>query len=382
MQEDNEKPNRSSAWYNSLGGEQKNIVLKKKREQEKKRREKAKAEKLQMYANHRALAKDNETLKQDNDMLASKVIHLNQSLNLQFTCIWENGHDKGCPRYQSRGCVDVPGRARRSVPNLLFSSIIPLRQSSILHVYVGWHNGRPMSVKKDREYHTSTWMQIEVHKHEAIVFDGNLCHAGGRSDSRCPRVFATFGTSYATLEGKNYIQQCMPCKLEGDDGCGDCNMLHQIKKKTSHDVLYGVEDTVTRFDVLSLFEHGFCLVDLSSLGEFSASLREEVDSLEGGGADINLSFVNMGQNEVVNDIRKRMRLGGDVQKVLQKKLPHTLQYIKSTEDIMTSRIQGEYVSKTYSLNESTIFINGETGADCQKVHMDNALLCTCFTKQS
>jgi hypothetical protein len=47
---------------------------------------------------------------------------------------------------------------------------------------------------------------------------------------------------------------------------------------------------------------------------------------------------------------------------------------------MTSKIQGEYVGKKYRFNESTIFINGETGADCQKVHIDNALLCTCFTK--
>ena len=123
------------------------------------------------------------------------------------------------------------------------------------------------------------------------------------------------------------------------------------------------------------------MVDLSCLGEFSSSLREEVDSLKGGGKDRNLSFLNMGQNEGVNGIKKRMRLDGDVKKVMQKKLPHTLQYIKSAEYIMTSRIQGEYVGKEYKLNESTIFVNGENGADCQQVHMDNALLCTCGTKQ-
>ena len=61
-------------------------------------------------------------------------------------------------------------------------------------------------------------------------------------------------------------------------------------------------------------EHEFCWVDLSCLGEFSSSLREEVDSLKGGGKDRNLSFVNMGQNEGVNGIKKRMRLDGDVKK--------------------------------------------------------------------
>ena len=59
-------------------------------------------------------------------------------------------------------------------------------------------------------------------------------------------------------------------------------MLDKMKNETKHDVLYGIEDADTGFHVLSLFEHGFCLVDLSSLGYFSSSLMKEVDSLEGG----------------------------------------------------------------------------------------------------
>jgi hypothetical protein len=50
----------------------------------------------------------------------------------------------------------------------------------------------------------------------------------------------------------------------------------------------------------------------------------------------------MGENGVLNDNRKRMHLRGNVKKVLQTKLPHTLRYIKCVEEIMTPRIQGEY----------------------------------------
>jgi hypothetical protein len=71
-------------------------------------------------------------------------------------------------------------------------------------------------------------------------------------------------------------KQCVKCQFEGVDGYGDCQMLDKMKNETKHDVLYGIEDADTGFHVLSLFEHGFCLVDLSSLGHFSSSLMKEV----------------------------------------------------------------------------------------------------------
>ena len=108
----------------------------------------------------------------------------------------------------------------------------------------------------------------------------------------------------------------MPCDFEGVEGCKVCSRLQQIKEKTRGEVLQGIEYTSTRYKVLSLSEHGFCFVDLSSLGEFSTSLNEEVESLDNGGNDRSLNLVTMGQN--IEGKRTRNRLGGNIKRVLEK----------------------------------------------------------------
>jgi hypothetical protein len=379
MSEQIKKPTRSSTWYSNLKGKQKEEVLRKKSEREKTRRENTKKAKAERSATINSLVTDNDILKRENANLTMRVIHLNQALNVQPSFVWEYDHEPICPRYQCRGGVDIMSRSTRSVHNLILSTIIPLHEPTSLHVYVGSHNGTPIDFRKSRVYHMSTWMQVKIEKHEAIIFDGNLCHAGGRSDNRCPRIFCTFGTSYAVLEGRNYINECTKCKFEEEEGCSDCDMIEAMRNKTKYEVLHGIEDPYTRYRVLSLSQHGFCLVDLSSLGEFSLPLKEEVECLKTGGADKRIRFGSMGQNVKPNALKKRMHLLGDIKKVMEKKLPHTLQYIKTAETIIASRIEGEYVGKSYNLNEYDVFVNGEHGADCQKVHMDNALLCNCFT---
>ena len=67
----------------------------------------------------------------------------------------------------------------------------------------------------------------------------------------------------------------------------------------------GIEDTSTRYEVLSLSKHGFYLVDLLFFGEFPSSLKKEVESLESGRTHKSLNLVDMWQNIEEKKTRNR-----------------------------------------------------------------------------
>ena len=210
MSEQSNGQSKWAIWYNKLNETDKEQFLKKRRDKRKHVREKARIAKENIALLH----KEKETLKRQNDDLLRKVVTLSQTLNLHPTFSWENDHDPLCPRYKSRGIISN-GRNTRSVPRLAFSSIVPLKEGTSFHVYIGSHNGPALNLKKERMYHKNLWLPLQIQKHKAIIFDGNLCHAGGSSDKRCPRMFCTFGSSYSTLEGETYGQECLPCDFEG-----------------------------------------------------------------------------------------------------------------------------------------------------------------------
>ena len=114
-------------------------------------------------------------------------------------------------------------------------------------------------------------MQIKIEMHEAIIFYGNLCHACGRSDNRCPRIFCRFGKSYAALEGRNYINECTHVKSLGQLMSGNLDM-----NRETHRLWHPVQTYDTRKSRSSYIILEVCMHDLL----FSSLFRQECGPID------------------------------------------------------------------------------------------------------